>query len=767
MSFGFSVGDFVSIANLAWTTYQACKNAGGEYQSLSHEVKSLHIALDRLKDEAEKPGSLVRLDIDRHSRKTRRIWFNCDDVLSEVDGLINKHESLGMSKKKLWDRLQFSAKDLGDIRSKIAANTNVINVYIGIVGLGSLGRLEQQSHINKEELLRIQEKIDRLAAEFRVGNREGSILTTYSNDHKETWKEFRRSLISNGITSDSLTRYGPEIKGYLMQLTKNGMLDEQAYDSDGIQEEFDTEPKTNHFLEPIEVSEMPTQPSPSGRTNQVSGTEVSPLLQPKQPVPNLNSDTRHSLTGSTVPEIPSATDATRFTLPYRRIGGEQKQDLKPDTFQHYVKEAVPKRAAELTSAVSEPAVNQPLSNMDGSSSNHSQLGYRAEGNDRGLGTGPSTHSVERFSPSASTSNAFTIPAAELISVLTDAASDENSETSSVKENKLSSSYRPVSGFEPDQMLKPATEPESDSIENISSEKPDRLPRVLSSDILYTRHRPRIRRDPRGAMTERLRTDQEMAKTERRRVGNDRMREETDSEDDEATGEREKAQMHEEMYKEHEPIRTREKITKAQGEEVDKLVTLAAQKVLRAHRRRRSKSPAQDGRFYIQDRSRCSNEYVNEYVAEGLVRSAMLHVAPFGKKGEPNEGERMHEGTDDEATRKRENARGEREEAQMGEEMYKEHEPIRGREKTTKAQGEVDRPAEQQRRRTVRYRERRGDRDRNPAPKTDVISRTAVVAAVIMAGMTIKGALDRRRTESEENLQYQVHRPRGGSHSVRT
>ncbi|MCJ1428900.1 hypothetical protein MMC29_006811 [Sticta canariensis] len=306
MSFGFSVADSVSIANLAWTTDQACQNAGGEYQSLSDEVKSLHVALDWLKYEAEKPGSLVRLDIDRHSTKTRRIWFKCDDVLREVDGLMNKHESLGMSKKKLWDRLQFSAKELGDIRSKIAANTNVINVDIGIVGSGSLGRLEQQSHINKEELLRIQEKIDRLAAEFRVGNREGSILTTYSNDHKETWKEFRRSLISNGIKSDSLTRYGPEIKSYLMQLTKNGMLDEQAYDSDEFQEEFDTEPTTNHFLESAEISETPTQSSPSGGTNQATGTEVSPLPQPEQPVPSLNPDTQHSPTGSTAPGIPQA-----------------------------------------------------------------------------------------------------------------------------------------------------------------------------------------------------------------------------------------------------------------------------------------------------------------------------------------------------------------------------------------------------------------------------------------------------------------------------
>ncbi|MCJ1469097.1 hypothetical protein MMC07_007730 [Pseudocyphellaria aurata] len=192
LSFGFSVADFVNLGQSAWTTYQACKNAGGKYQRLSHELKGLHIALDRLKDEAEKPESLVRLDMERHSGNVQQIWRGCDDILRNVDKLIDKHRSLGMGKKKLRDRLQFGTKDLGDIRSEIAAWTNVINVYIGIVGLSSLERLEQQGHITRDQLLKIQEKIDSLAAEFRTGKREESVLTTCSNDHEETSQEHRK-----------------------------------------------------------------------------------------------------------------------------------------------------------------------------------------------------------------------------------------------------------------------------------------------------------------------------------------------------------------------------------------------------------------------------------------------------------------------------------------------------------------------------------------------------------------------------------------------
>lgn len=482
----------MTITQLAWTTYHACKNAAGEYRKLSDEVKNLHIALDRLKEEAEKPRSLVRLDIERHSRTIRRIWFNCDDVLREVDGVIKKHESLGTSKKKLRDRLQFSAKDLGDIRSKIAAYTNVINVYIGIVGLSSLGRLEQQSHIDSERLFEIQEKIDKLATEVRVGNREGSILTTYPNDHKETWKAFRRSLLSDAITSDSLIRYRPEIKAYLMQLTKNGMLDEQAYDSDGNQEGFDNEPITNRFIKPAGVSETPSETSPSGKSKRISGVKVAALPQPEQPIPKLSTyiNTPHPFAESTEPKIPSSTNALKSTLPYCGIGWQQEQNSKTENFPPLcAEEAILKKAVELTSALSEPAVNQRPSSIDASSPNRLQLHHHADGENRGPGTGPFTHSIEGFSPSIPsipTPDAVTRPATEFIPVPIQAASDENPETSSVTVNNPVTPCQPALEFKPDTMAKPV---KSDSITTSSTEWLDICPRPSTSDSLHARREP--------------------------------------------------------------------------------------------------------------------------------------------------------------------------------------------------------------------------------------------------------------------------------------
>ena len=38
MSFGFSVGDFLAVGNLAWTVYQSCKGLTKEFHEVCREA---------------------------------------------------------------------------------------------------------------------------------------------------------------------------------------------------------------------------------------------------------------------------------------------------------------------------------------------------------------------------------------------------------------------------------------------------------------------------------------------------------------------------------------------------------------------------------------------------------------------------------------------------------------------------------------------------------------------------------------------------------
>jgi CRISPR/Cas system-associated protein endoribonuclease Cas2 len=46
-----------------------------------------------------------------------------------------------------------------------------------------------------------------------------SALTTYENDDKEIWRQFRRDLISRGYRSEQISQYADELETRLRELT--------------------------------------------------------------------------------------------------------------------------------------------------------------------------------------------------------------------------------------------------------------------------------------------------------------------------------------------------------------------------------------------------------------------------------------------------------------------------------------------------------------------------------------------------------------------
>ena len=63
MSFGFSVGDFLAVAELAWTLYHKCykvaRGAPEEFRLLLGEISNLSNSLRILNDEVHDPDSVL------------------------------------------------------------------------------------------------------------------------------------------------------------------------------------------------------------------------------------------------------------------------------------------------------------------------------------------------------------------------------------------------------------------------------------------------------------------------------------------------------------------------------------------------------------------------------------------------------------------------------------------------------------------------------------------------------------------------------------
>jgi hypothetical protein len=243
MSFGFSVGDFVAVIQLAKTTYKNCVEAGAEYNEIARQIRSLHSVLKPLRDEAEKPDSGLFRQDQGSAAKLKTAIDGCQHILEDLQILLAKYEGLSTdgeavsAPKKLWHRFRFSTKieQLGVVRVNLIGYTSTISVLLDGVQLRATGRVEEKLDNVSSQITdgfeSLKKAILGMAVKARAEQRGGSTmsllsLSTYAEDDKEVWREFRRELIGLGFRSKALDRHKDLLRAYMLKLDESGLLDE-------------------------------------------------------------------------------------------------------------------------------------------------------------------------------------------------------------------------------------------------------------------------------------------------------------------------------------------------------------------------------------------------------------------------------------------------------------------------------------------------------------------------------------------------------------
>lgn len=121
MSFGFSISDFVTVPAFAWKVYTSCKESSQSYKDLSGEVCSLHIVLR----EVEEYVSRYPLEGDGE-RRLLEVGKGCHDVLKDLEGVLERYESLGTHSQRTWDRMRWGLEDVSRIRERLISNTALL-----------------------------------------------------------------------------------------------------------------------------------------------------------------------------------------------------------------------------------------------------------------------------------------------------------------------------------------------------------------------------------------------------------------------------------------------------------------------------------------------------------------------------------------------------------------------------------------------------------------------------------------------------------------
>ncbi|KAL9122372.1 MAG: hypothetical protein Q9187_001072 [Circinaria calcarea] len=217
MSFGFAIGDFVALGNLAWNVYKECKSASAEFQEARNEVLSLHTAIRELQDEVDNKDSILNRAGVGRKQELDGLMRNCSDVLGQLEQLLTRYRSLGTKQKRTWDRVKFGSEGLQEIRSKLMFHTSALTLFLTSLGTGSLGRIEK--------------KLDDLAAEIRAGQHEPSLISLCNEEDKPEQDSAWRVLIdelSEEFTRVEIEAHKDEIKRYIRDLLLRGDLDERC-----------------------------------------------------------------------------------------------------------------------------------------------------------------------------------------------------------------------------------------------------------------------------------------------------------------------------------------------------------------------------------------------------------------------------------------------------------------------------------------------------------------------------------------------------------
>ena len=236
MSFGWSASDIASLVKLAYKTTQGARAACGEYDELTRETSSLHTILNRLSLEVAKPDSSINRQRS-YRRELESIGTGCQEVLAQLDKILVKYNALSeqeRSARRLWKKIRFGSgvvADVAELRSRVTYYISALSLFLNLVSVGTVGAVEKKMDQAGGDLRDIKTAVNKITAQFlSTERREGSVLTTYTNDDKDAWRELRRGLVKAGFRDSLVRTHMDTIMAYVKEIGDRGVLDDVDID---------------------------------------------------------------------------------------------------------------------------------------------------------------------------------------------------------------------------------------------------------------------------------------------------------------------------------------------------------------------------------------------------------------------------------------------------------------------------------------------------------------------------------------------------------
>jgi hypothetical protein len=117
-------GDIIAVSTLAFKCYRKCKESSEQFSRIATEVSNLRSTVDEVHEVygKNKPFSPTRQE--RINQGIR----DAENCLLDLQTLLDKYGSMYTERQRMYDRMKFGVKDIGDIRSRIITHTNFLGI---------------------------------------------------------------------------------------------------------------------------------------------------------------------------------------------------------------------------------------------------------------------------------------------------------------------------------------------------------------------------------------------------------------------------------------------------------------------------------------------------------------------------------------------------------------------------------------------------------------------------------------------------------------
>ncbi|ROW10387.1 hypothetical protein VMCG_02029 [Cytospora schulzeri] len=152
MSFGFGVGDFLAVIELAMKIRKEFAGAPSQYKALSDEVKNLSVLIQDVETEATGMDPAL-------ATKVKDAMESSKGVLHDLHAFIEKNKSLTSKKSHLnraWQRFSIDTREIGDLRSRIASNVVVLQAFTERSMRDTLAKIEHSVEYRNRQQERLQ-----------------------------------------------------------------------------------------------------------------------------------------------------------------------------------------------------------------------------------------------------------------------------------------------------------------------------------------------------------------------------------------------------------------------------------------------------------------------------------------------------------------------------------------------------------------------------------------------------------------------------------